>query len=241
MAREHGGEKMKMAREWLAIAVAVGMVAAATSSYAVPTLFLSDGVNTEMVAENSPLNQSTVPGTVVWSGSLGVWSLNVSTGISQGTGTSPNFDLNSVDAIIPSVGPGISSGPYTLQVWFGDVNLGPTSGSFLATIGGTTAGSVTYNTFADGGDTLFAQTLGLTSQSFNGTPFSGSQSSGDEFLPFPYSLSQEVIITQTGGATSFDATLVVGAVPEGGMTLVLLGSSLIALWAFGRAHKSVRA
>jgi hypothetical protein len=233
---------MKMAREWLAVVVAVGMVAAATSSYAVPTLFLSDGVNTVMVADGSGSDANSAAGAVTWIGSLGVWNLNVSTGISKGTATTPSFDFNSVDAIIPTVGPGIASGPYTLYVWFGDVNLGPTSGSFLATIGGTSAGSVTYNTFADGGNTLFGQSLNLTSLSFNGTPFSGSQSSGDEFLPFPYSLSQKVIITQTGaGTTSFDATLDVGSVPEGGMTLVLLGSSLIALWAFGRAHKSVRA
>jgi hypothetical protein len=132
--------------------------------------------------------------------------------------------------------------PYNLYVWFGDINLGPTTGSFLATIGGTTAGSVVYNTYADGGNSLFATTLGLTSQSFNSTPFSGSQSSASEILAFPYSLSQEVIITQTGnGVTSFDATLDVGSVPEGGMTLVLLGSSLMALWAFGRLHKSARA
>ncbi len=239
---------MRMVKESLATAVIVGMVAVATSTYAIPTLFLSDGVgDTVEIAENSPLNlDSSVPGAVAWTGSVGVWNLNVSTGVSSGTGTSPNFDLNSIDAIIPATSPGVSPAitpSYTLYVWFGDVGLGATSGNFLATIGGTTVGSVTYNTYEDdsGDDALFSQYLGLTSQSFDTTPFSGSQLSGSEFLPLPYSLSQEVIITQTGsGATSFDATLGV-EVPEGGMTLVLLGSSLIALWAFGRLHKSVRA
>jgi hypothetical protein len=183
---------------------------------------------------------------VTWSGSLGAWNINVSTGVSTGNGTSPSFDLNSINAILTTpTGPD----PYTLQVWFGDVSLGPTTGSFLATIGGTqtnpdgtpmAGGSVTYNTYADPGNTTFATTLGLTSQTFSTTPFSGSQSSASEFLELPYSLSQEVLITQTGpGTTSFDATLSVQSVPEGGMTLVLLGSSLIALWAFGRCHKSV--
>ncbi|MGO9527336.1 MAG: hypothetical protein ACLP0A_07175 [Verrucomicrobiia bacterium] len=238
---------MNSVKSLLTAAVTVGLVTVGTSTYAIPSLFLSDGVgDTIEISESSTLNTaSSVPGTVSWSGSLGVWNLNVSTGVSSGTGTSPYFDLNSIDAIIPATSPGVSPAitpSYTLYVWFGDVGLGPTSGNFLATIGGTTVGSVTYNTYADPtGNALFGQTLGLTSQSFDTTPFSGSQSSGSELLPLPYSWSQEVIITQTGsGATSFDATLGV-EVPEGGMTLVLLGSSLIALWAFGRLHKSVRA
>jgi hypothetical protein len=246
-----------MVKESLATAVIVGMVAVATSTYAIPTLFLSDGVGDTMeISETSTLNtESSVPGAVSWTGSVGVWNLSVSTGVSSGTGTSPSFDLNSIDAIIPVVGVGVSPAitpSYTLYVWFGDVGLGTTSGNFLAGIGGTqtnpdgtpmAGGSVTYNTYADPAfDALFGQDLLLTSQSFDTTPFSGSQSSGSEILPLPYSLSQEVIITQTGpGTTSFDATLGVESVPEGGMTLVLLGSSLIALWAFGRLHKSVRA
>lgn len=98
---------MRMVKESLATAVIVGMVAVATSTYAIPTLFLSDGVgDTVEIAENSPLNlDSSVPGAVAWTGSVGVWNLNVSTGVSSGTGTSPNFDLNSIDAIIPATSP----------------------------------------------------------------------------------------------------------------------------------------
>lgn len=231
---------MKTVKGWL---VTVAAAAIATSSYAVPTLFLSDGVgDTVEIPETSALNVNPNPGAVTWVGSLGVWNLNVTTGVSSGSGTSPSFDLSSVNA---SVTGAALNAPYTLYVWFGDINLGPTTGSFNAAIGGTTSGSVTYKTFADPGNTLFATTLGLTSV----TPvpgllgnFSGSATSAKEMLPFAYSLSQEVIITQTGpGTTSFDASLSVSScVPEGGMTLVLLGSSLIALWAFGRFSKSVR-
>ena len=94
--------RTKLAVNVLAGLVAVPLFALTTSVYATPTLFLSDGVgDTVEISENSTLNtDSSVPGTVSWSGSLGVWNLNVSTGVSSGTGTSPSFDLNSIDAII---------------------------------------------------------------------------------------------------------------------------------------------
>jgi hypothetical protein len=88
----------------------------------------------------------------------------------------------------------------------------------------------------------------LTHQTFGSGIVDGSMSTvGTETFPIDYSLSQEIIITQTGGGiTTVNATLSdppggPSAVPEGGMTLVLLGSSLMALWAFGRFAKSVRA
>ncbi len=231
--------RTKLAVNVLAGLVAVPLFALTTSVYATPTLFLSDGVgDTVEISENSTLNtDSSVPGTVSWSGSLGVWNLNVSTGVSSGTGTSPSFDLNSIDAIIsPATG-----GPYTLQVWFGDANLGSTTGSFVARFDGTTAGTVTYNTYADPGNTLFAQTLGLTSQSgtgpFSTGPFSGSESSESEFLPLPYSLSQEVIITQTSaGSTSINATLIVIPEPET-ITLAMFGLIPILSWLVVRSRR----
>lgn len=186
-------------------------------------------------------------------GGLGAWGLAVdlSKGTSSGSGISPNFDLESVEA---TIGGAAGNAPFVLHVQFGDINLGPTSGSFLAAINGhvTGLGSVNYNTYADLGNTLFGKSLALTSYSSGPlvgvlAPFSDSQTTGSEVLPFQYSLMQEVTITQVGpGGTDFSATLGDPSgggptVPEGGMTLVLLGSSLIALWAFGRFSKSLRA
>ncbi|HVM59650.1 MAG TPA: hypothetical protein VMV72_02195 [Verrucomicrobiae bacterium] len=235
---------MKSFKLWLATGVAVGVAAIATRSYAIPTLFLSDGVgDTVTIADGSGLDANPTSGEVSWGGGLGAWTINLTSGSSSGSATSPNFSLSdlSVDASIAGL-----FGTHNLYIWFGDVNLGPSSGIFNASLGNVlTTGSVQYNTFADPGNYMFGTTLGLTSISG-----SGSQSSADETLFIPYSLSQEVIITQDGiGATTFTATLALASdgssggdpsVPEGGMTLVLLGSSLIALWAFGRYHKSVR-
>ncbi|HTS19500.1 MAG TPA: hypothetical protein VMP11_18130 [Verrucomicrobiae bacterium] len=231
---------MKSSKLWLAASVMVGIVSVASSTYAIPTLFLSDGVGDTVTVATGGDSDTFV-------GSLGAWNLNVSVGTSLGSSTSPDFVLN--NTIDASLGTGFNKS-YNLYVWFGNTDLGPSSGSFSATIGGGTTGSVTYNTYADSGNTMFATTMGLTSVTDSGL-FSDSASSTDESLLFPYSLSQEVIITQTGpGATSFFATLALNSdgsagglppVPEGGMTLVLLGSSLMGLWAFGRFQKSIRA
>lgn len=230
---------MKSVKSSLVGAVMASLVAMGTSTYAVPTVWITDSSgDSEMVSSGSSV--VTYDNT-----SLGVWNVAVNiTAISGGSGTSPSYDLN----VVASANSVASGAPYSLTVWFSDTGLGPTTGSFLSTIGGTTAGSVTYKTYADLGNSLFGTSLGLTSQSFGATPFSGSQSSASGVFPFAYSLTQEVTIDQIGSGlgtpdqtTSLDATLTVNCVPEGGMTLVLLGSSLIALWAFGRFSKSIRA
>jgi hypothetical protein len=227
---------MKIIKGWLVATVALGMVVIATSSYAIPTLFISDGVgDTEVVGTGAS--------TVTTGGSLGVWTLTFGQATEVTGGTSPSLSLFTLDA---SVTGAAGNAPYNLYVWFGDVNFGPTSSSFLAKISGATTGKVTYNTYADLGNNLFGTSLALTTQSFGSGIVNGSQSTGSGFFPFAYSLSQEIIITQTGGGiTTVNATLTdppgISTVPEGGMTLVLLGSSLIALWAFGRFTKSVRA
>lgn len=228
---------MKSTKFFLAAVVTIGLVTVVTSSYAVPTLFISDGVgDTEVIADGSS--------TVATGGSLGVWNLTFGQGTEVG-GASPSLSLFTFDA---SVSGAAGNAPYNLYVWFGDVNFGPTSGSFLAQINGVTTGKITYNTYADLNNTLFGTSMALTTETFGSGLVSGSKTTGPETLPLDYSWTQELVITQTGGGlTTVTATLSdppaggVSVVPEGGMTLVLLGSSLIALWAFGRSHKSVRA
>src|ERR1035441_9461932 len=141
MARGNRGDNMKIIKGWLVATVALGMVVVATSSYAIPTLWITDTVgDSVVVADGSGLDINPVSGAVTWVGTLGVWNITIaSTGISTGSGTSPNFDLSSVQA--STVG-AAGNAQYTLQVWFGDINLGPTAGSFNTGIGGTTTGSV---------------------------------------------------------------------------------------------------
>jgi hypothetical protein len=218
------------------------MVAAATmtlvgSVYAIPTVVVSDGSGI------SAINTS-ASGVVTISTSDLQWSVVVATGISsppaigQGTASSPTMDL-SITATY--VGNGIAGNPLTIS--FGADNFGPSSGSVIATLTGhvvsgsgnsigfktiSASGSVlpTTGTPAIPGTTLTSATV-LLGSGAGGTYFSSL--TGGPINLASFSLDEVVTLTGNLGGSSYsiDASLV--TVPDGGMTLVLLGSALSGL------------
>lgn len=213
---------MKTLLKCLAIAAAAGLT---ISAYAVPTLEISDGTNTVTIADAGLGDLNGLAGAVTYIGAVGGWSLNVSTGVSD-TGMA-TMDLNSIDA---------SAGAGTLTISFSDIDFTKT-GSAFATIGGTTAGTVSYATYWDPNNKLFQLTDALTSQMFDSSPYSGSAASS-ELLGGTYSLTQVVTITHPGsGISSFDATL---TVPDSGMTALLLGLGLLGMGVFARQRRVAR-
>jgi hypothetical protein len=217
-------------------AVAAGVASLAINATAVPTLYLSDGVNTVMVVDGGVGDSSTQAGVVTFNGSIGVnWTLNVTTGVSKpmlGSPTQPWMDLNSVNAT--------SRGAGTLTIMLCDTGFGPASGKLTSKIGGTTQGKVTMNTYKDAGNGLFALTTPLTSQGVFGTGIGTKAFANTASIAFtgalPFSLTEVATITHTRQAiSSFNEEL---RVPDAGLTIALLGSSLLGLAAFARTRKT---
>jgi hypothetical protein len=200
----------------------------APTTYAVPTLQLSDGVTTITIADGSVIpgavDSNPLVGVVTYIGGIGAgtWTVNVTTGITKpaiGDPVQAKMDLNSID--VSSLGAG------SLNIQFSETNFGPSTGRYLAEIGGTIANlpgsSLTYDTYYDfPGNALFAMTTPITSQgAFIPGAFSGSTSTAVGGIPAPHSLTQDVTIVHTGnGTTSFNASL---SVPEPSSAFLLLG------------------
>lgn len=211
---------MKTPFKFFATALAIaGLVQVAQ---AVPQLRISDGITTLTITDNGAGDAQAAPGQVVFVGSLGVWTLNVHTGTTfpaLGTLASPVLDL-SFNAT--------SAAPGTLTVSFSADGFGPTSSvSSQGAVGGTTQGTVLYNSYGGTNNTLFSTSNLLTTQGpFGGPAFSSTTTGGSINNVGPYSLTQVVTIMHAGaGITTGDALLT--TVPESGTSLLLLGAGLM--------------
>lgn len=229
---------------------------ATASAYATPTdatLFFWDNTGATATVTDGLLGDANPnDGKVTFLGGVGAnWTLLVDTGTSKplnGSPAHPLMDLNFDEAT--------SKGAGTLSVAFFDNKFGP-SGTLgaLASIGGTLppGATLTYQTFTRAGDaaptfssgaldlsTLAGWSL-LTSQTFPfvgpGGSFSGDASSLGMISggASDYSLVQVITITvNSASQTTGNAKL---QAPDGGMTLMLLGSSLTALAFLRRSLK----
>lgn len=198
----------------LALAALVGAVGTAS---AVPTLTLSDNIgNSVTIVDGGSNDANSSSGVVTFIGSLGVWNLNVTTGISSNFPST--LDLNSVD---------VATGAGVLTLTLSDAGFN-SPGNASSSIGGTTGlgNSVDFSTWSG--------STGLTTGSFGGTSFSGDAASTAQFWG-TYGLSEVVTITAAGkGTTSFDAAL---SVPDSGMTALLLGLGLLVIAGVARRFK----
>jgi hypothetical protein len=215
--------------------VAAATVALAGSVYAIPTLVVTDG---------SGINQITTSasGAAVIVSSDASWSITISTGTSYppiaggGTATAPVMDL-SIQATY--IGTGSSGNPLTIS--WGSDGFGPTAGQVQATLSGHvvsgTGNAVGFTTVASSANLL--PTLGtpqipgtiMTSVSIPnvGGAYSSKVIGGPINLGSPYSWDEVVTLTGNLGGSSYSIDASLTTVPDGGMTLVLLGSALSGL------------
>lgn len=208
---------MKLPRGAPALLCLVAIALFVPTANAKMELKLSDGIAAHDVdiKDGDPGDLCPVAGCVTFSGGVGVFIVNVSTGTHGHPG---GIDLNSVD---------VGAGGGTLTIMLSDNGMSPLSNEFRLEIGGTIGGG-TLDVMGFGGnsDTLFdtSHQIGST-LTFNTSPFAG-ETFGSVTGVAPYSLTIETILTfgALGGHTSYDASL--DPVPEPS-SVALLGGVLL--------------
>ena len=229
---------MRYKKTTILLATAAMLAGGTQFAGAVPTLSLYDGTTTITVVDGGVGDSNPTVGAVTYNGSIGVWTVNVSTGITNPvtTGPYPHMDLNSTDATNSVV----SNGAGTLTIKWSDTGNTASNKGMSLDIGGTVEGvagaSLVYRLYGDAANTALATTTLLgTDGPFGPGAFSqgGHTTVGLNTLGGNFSITEQIVITHTGnGNTSFDAQTQV--VPDGGTTLALLGGSMLGLGAIRR-------
>ena len=234
---ENKGINMKLSKIIVAGIAVLSCGCLVQSVNAIPTLTLSDGINLPIVVtDGDALDSNPLAGAITFIStngpSLSNIAFSVSTGLTKpqaGSASAPVIDLN---AIVQA------SGAANLTITFSETGFIAFPGILTAEVGGTIASGGTLTNI------VMQNAVNLVTLGPFGPgafpPLSGPSGTGSAALipGVPYSLTETAILTfgKGGGVTSFDAMGSVG-VPDGGMTLTMLGIGLLAVGAAGRIYR----
>lgn len=161
---------------------------------------------------------------VTFTGSVGDWTINLTSGFSKGPGT-PSMDLSSIDATS-------AAAATPLTILLSDNGFASPAGTLALAASGhivSGSGTSTYTAYFDPANGLFAKTTAIGSLG----PFSAgytTSTSGAGPHTTPYSLTEQLVLTAGAGGVewSTDSSILV---PEPG-SLTLFGTMLLGLGLF---------
>jgi len=208
------------------LAVTAAVMGLAATSQATPTLRLTSGLTVVTVADGSGSDGSTTAGIVVYNGAVGDWTINITTGVTKpanGTAATPFISLTTVSTTQNTV-----TAPADLKIEFSETGFGPTKGHFMLHVGGTLQGSVSQQFYADTGNTLFGTgTLLHDFGSFSDPSYNADSTASG--LPGTYSITEVMTLSHGTGDKTSSPSMTLTTVPDGGTTLMLLGSAVTTL------------
>lgn len=228
------------------------LVAASAPALAVAELRISDGTNSVTIVDGGAGDLDSAAGSILFNAAPGTfagWTISLDMGVTKpqiGGANFPQMELNFVAVYNNSA---VGS---TLTLQFTDTDFtGPTPTSFGATYGGNLAAgaSLVYTTYRDNANDPFADGADADGPAGSTVPGAGAPDAGNVittsqnytgvqggtvWTPMltnssPYSLTQQIVLTQAAGlgrSNSGDATLMT---PDGGSTLCLLGMAMAGL------------
>jgi hypothetical protein len=225
---------IEIRKTFVVVLLIVGLsIGFSSISHADFALSLFDGTTTVTIFDGGAGDANTVPGAITYVGSMGVWTVNVTSVLGYpelGSAAAPKLDLNTVNN---------SGSEGTMTIKASQTSFTAPASSPLGLnfeVGGTTSGSVTFKEFVDTNNALFAGSQVGSTLAFGYSPFSGTTSGGFIDTNGLYSITAEADIVHRGaGSTSFNAGI---SVPEP-FTLIFLGSCLLGAGMVSRKFRKI--